>query len=203
MATADQFEPAERLEYEVFEEIGFCRTSSLGRVEEFDEWRDRSEFRVVTDDADVIKGVVRVLLGQYDDLPIGSFPKYRDYPPDPILEYASLAVPVDVRRSGVAEALYRGVWQDAIRSGAGGIAGIGAPWLLDILNGVYNFGFEQLGEGRYYMGGDCIPVGTAVRCLIQRLKNQPSFFQWVTAEVDLRDLPNPGVRDAVADVRRA
>lgn len=146
MATADQFEPAERLEYEVFEEIGFCRTSSLGRVEEFDEWRDRSEFRVVTDDADVIKGVVRVLLGQYDDLPIGSFPKYRDYPPDPILEYASLAVPVDVRRSGVAEALYRGVWQDAIRSGAGGIAGIGAPWLLDILNGVYNFGFERTGR---------------------------------------------------------
>lgn len=200
-AIGEQIEQAERLEYEVFSAIGFCAPSRSGRAEEYDPWQEASSFRIVVSDTGTIMGVVRVIFGEYAALPIGSFRQYREYPPDPVLEYASLAVPSDVRRTGVAEALYRGVWQDAIRMGAGGIAGIGADWILGILNDIYNFGFEELGEGRFYMGSDCIPVGTAVSCLIERLKRQPSFFRWVTAEVDLRDLPIPSVRTAVADVR--
>lgn len=200
-ATGEQIGQAEQLEYRVFSAVGFCAPSDSGRAEEFDRWRQASSFRIVVSDTGEIMGVVRVIFGAYADLPIGSFPQYREYPPDPILEYASLAVRDDVRHTGVAEALYRGVWQDAIRMGAGGIAAIGATWLLTILNDVHNFGFEELGEGRFYMGGDCIPIGTAIGCLVERFKRQPSFFQWMTAEVDLRDLPTPSVRSAVADVR--
>lgn len=200
-AVGEQIQKAEHLEYEVFSAVGFCAPTRSGRAEEFDQWRSASSFRIVVSETGQIMGVVRVIFGEYATLPIGSFRRFRQYPPDPVLEYASLAVPDDVRRSGVAEALYRGVWQDAIRMGAGGIAGIGATWILKVLNDVYNFGFEELGEGRFYMGGDCLPIGTSVSCLIERLKKQPSFFRWVTAEVDLRDLPVPTVRSAVADVR--
>lgn len=193
-ATSAEFDRAERLEYEVFVAIGYCEPSSTGRAEEFDPWREQSTFRIVVSPEGELAGVVRILFGRYEELPIGAFPKWDTYPPDPVLEYASLAVPDTVRGSGVAEALYRGVWQEAIRRGAGGIAGIGAPWLLRILNDTFDLGFEQLGEGRFYMGSDCIPVGISLADLLERLGNQPSFRAWALSEIDLRDVADASTR---------
>jgi hypothetical protein len=192
---------AERMEYEVFVEVGFCEPSSNGRAEEFDRWRDESRFKVVLDEHRRIHGVVRELFGSYDDLPVGSFPRDDAYPPDPVLEYASLAVPRTVRNAGIAEELYRSVWQDAVRIGAGGLVAIGADWLLHILNDTYGYGFRVLGAGRWYMGSDCIPVGTSMDDLLQRLKRQPTFFRWMAEEIDLRDLPVSEFRSAVAAAR--
>jgi hypothetical protein len=202
VAEGDQVAVAERLEYQVFVEIGYCEPSPSGRAEEFDPWRDESRFKVVLDTGGRIRGVVRELYGSYDDLPVGSFPRWDDYPPDPVFEYASLAVPRSARNAGIAEGLYRSVWQDALRVGAPGLVAIGAHWLLDILNGAYDLGFGQLGPGRHYMGSECLPVGTSMSDLLTRLKNQPRFFRWATEEIDLRELPVSEFRSAVASSRR-
>jgi hypothetical protein len=61
-------------------------------------------------------------------------------------------------------------------------------------------GFIQLGPSRPYMGGDCFPMGCEFSQLIRRLKRQPSFFRWAAQQIDLRDLPEPTVREAVASV---
>lgn len=196
-ATTAEFEFAERLEYDAFVEVGYCEPSHLHRAVEFDPWRDESAFQVVLSPQGELSGVVRVLVGPYEDLPIGTFRRWSSYPPDPILEYASLAVPQSARGSGIAEALYRGVWQESIRRGAGGIAGIGAPWLLRILNDTFDLGFEQLGETRFYMGSDCIPLGIALSDLLARLKHQPSFFRWAVSELDLRDISDTATRSSV------
>lgn len=200
-ATGEQVAAAERLEYEVFVDVNFCEPSDQKRAIEFDPWREQSVFKIVLNPKREIRGVVRVLIGDYDDLPIGSFPRDRPFPPDPVLEYASLAVPETERNRGVAEALYRGVWQEALRRGTAGMVGIGADWLLGILNETYDLGFVQLGPGRFYMGSECIPVGTDFTSLLSRLKRQPSFFKWAVSELDLRDLPAADVHDAVAEVR--
>jgi hypothetical protein len=202
VAEGDQVAVAERLEYDVFVEIGYCGPSPDGRAEEFDPWRDESRFKVVLDTGGGIHGVARELYGSYDSLPVGSFPRWDDYPPDPVFEYASLAVPHSARDAGIAEALYRSVWQDALRVGASGLVAIGAEWLLAILNDTYDLGFRQLGPGRHYMGSECIPVGTSMSDLLDRLKNQPRFFRWATEEIDLRDLPVSEFRSAVAASRR-
>lgn len=200
-AQGDQVAEAEAMEYEVFAAIGYCEESPLGRAREFDPWRERSEFKVVRDADGVLRGVVHVLVGRYEDLPIGTFERYREYPPDPLLEYASLAVPVGERNRGVAEALYRGVWQEAIRLNTSGMVAIAADWLLRILNGAYDLGFESLGPKRFYMGSECVPIGTDLIGLIHRLKRQPSFFRWAVAEIDLRNLTSEPVRAAVTAAR--
>jgi GNAT superfamily N-acetyltransferase len=202
-AQGAQVEEAEHLEYEVFLSVGFCEPSSAGRIEEFDPWRADSRFKVVLDSDDRIRGLVRELYGRYDDLPVGTFRRYADYPPDPVIEYASLAVDPDVQSTGVAEWLYASVWQDAIRVGAGGLVGVGADWMLTILNDVWNLGFRQLGEGRWYMGGDCIPIGTSLADMMKRFKRQPTLFRWLVEEMDLRDLHLPEIRSAVESARAA
>jgi hypothetical protein len=192
---------AEQLEYRIFHAAGFCDESADRRVAEFEPWRDASSFKVVLSGTGEVRGAVRTLIGNYDRLPVGKFERSSPYPGDPVLEYASLAVPITERGAGVAEALYRAVWQDALRSGVEGLVAIGEDWLLRILNGVYGFGFEQLGPSEWYMGGDCFPMGTGMRELTDRLTRQPSFFRWVSAEIDLRDLPSPATREAVRQLR--
>lgn len=203
LAEGSLVEEAERLEYDVFVEIGFCEPSTSGRAEEFDPWRDASRFKVVLDSEGRPQGVARELFGNYDDLPIGTFPRYEEYPPDPVMEYASITVSKDVRRGGVAECLYRTGWQDAVRFGASGLVAIGADWAFAILNGTFDLGFRQLGPGRYYMGGDCLPMGTSMTDLIERLRNQPSFFRWGVEEIDLRELSASEFRSAVATALEA
>lgn len=200
-ATPAQALEAERLEYEVFLAAGFCDPSPQHRAHEFDPWRGTSRFQVVVSPDGTVQGAVRLMVGAYAQLPVGAFERTVPVPADPVLEYASLAVSADQRRTGVAEALYRAVWQQALREGVEGIVAIGEGWLVEILNGVYNFGFRQLGPSRWYMGGDCFPMGTEISALLERLKRQPSFFRWVSSEIDLRDLPEPAVREAVRTVR--
>lgn len=192
---------AERLEYQVFLNAGFCSASEHERVEEYEPWRETSEFVAVTSPGGTVEGVVRMLFGTYDDLPVGKFQRDDPYPPDPVLEYASLSVKPECRNTGVAEWLYRAVWQQVLRHGANGMVAIGEAWLMDILNDIYGLGFERLGTSAWYMGGECFPMGTGVSELIERLKRQPSFFRWASAEIDLRDLPRPDVRSAVDDLR--
>jgi GNAT superfamily N-acetyltransferase len=165
---------------------------------EYDPWRPLSRFAVVVSDTGGLCGAVRVLVGAYQDLPAGRFDRDRAWPDDPVLEYASLAVDPTVRSTGVAEALYRQVWQDAVRAGARGMVCIGEDWLFKILNDTYGFGFEPLGPSRWYMGGECMPMGVDIGELAVRLEEQPSFFSWVSTGLDPADVPSDQVRQALA-----
>ena len=188
-ATGARISEAEHIEYEVFRAAGFCESSPLGRVREFEPWRSDSRFKVVLEPDGVLHGTVRYLVGPYHDLPVGSFPAVAGGLADPVLEYASLAVPEHARGTGVSEALYRAVWLEAMRQGVGGVAAIGESWLMQILNDYYDLGFEQLGPSRWYMGGDCFPMGTTLPAVLSRLERQPSFRAWVFSEIDLREMP--------------
>lgn len=184
-------ERARGLEYEVFAEQGYCEPSVDGRVAEYDKWEDASRFHVVVAGADDLIATVRTTAGRYNELPVGKFERWDAYPPDPVVEYASLAVPRTARGAGGAEALYRSVVHEAVAIGAGGLVAIGEQWLLDLLNGVYDFGFRQLGPSRWYMGGECFPMGTSMADLWVHLRTrQPTLYGWFLEgidQVDLRD----------------
>jgi len=98
------------------------------------------------------------------------------------------------------------MWADAIRLRARGVVAIGEQWLLDLLNG-YDFGFAQLGGSRWYMGGECFPMGTSLSHVARRLSaNQPDFWAWLVSELDVRERPLitfADERDAVIDLTRA
>ena len=203
LAEGDLVAEAEKLEYETFHAAGFCGESALERVEAYDPWRGISHFVVVVDPDGVLQGTVRFMLGDYDQLPVGAFERTGTYPPDPVLEYASLSVRPGCRKTGVTEWLYRAVWQQATLRGAASMVAIGETWLMDLLNEAYEFGFEQLGPTRWYMGGDCFAMGTAMADLMQRMLRQPSLFDWGSSVIPLEDIPLPEIRSAVAELRRS
>ena len=199
-ASGHHLSEAERLEYSIFVELEYCRPSSELRSMEYEPWRSESVFQVVVDDQDSVVGTVRTLFGEYDHLPVGKFERTHELPADPVLEYASLADPPGHRAQGVAEELYRAVFQDAVRLGAAGLVALGERWILDFLNGTYGLGFRQLGPSRWYMGGDCFPMGVGLSDLIRRLaRSQPSFLQYLTTEIDLRDATHVDVRHTLLE----
>ncbi len=184
-------ERARRLEYEVFKEQGYCASADDGRVSEYGPWEDQSRFHVVVTSEDQLIATVRTTAGSYDELPVGKFERWESYPANPVVEYASLVVPRDARGAGGAEALYRSVVHEAVAIGAHGLVAIGEQWLLDLLNDVYDFGFRQLGPSRWYMGGECFPMGTSMTDLWSHLRSrQPTLYHWFMEgihAVDLRD----------------
>ena len=186
-ATDEQFEAAERIEYEVFLENGYCAESRSLRVEEYDAWRDVSDFWIVESDEGELRGVVRVIRGSFDDLPAAVFDRWEPFPSDPVLEMASLAVLHGDRSTGVAQELYRGGFMDAVRSNMSGVVGIGADWTLRLFTDL-GMPFRQIGPGKWYMGGDCIPIGASIPEVVQALQDNPAMLEWGTREIDLRDV---------------
>lgn len=199
IATADQFETAERIEYEVFSESGYCSPSERNRVEEYEGWRDVSDFWIVETDKEDIMGVVRVIRGNFVDLPAAVFDRWEPFPADPVLEMASLAVLPDARSTGVAEELYRGGFMDAVRSNMTGVVGIGADWTLRLFTDL-GMPFRQIGPSRWYMGGECIPIGAHVGEIIQSLRDNPSMLEWGAREIDLRDVETKRTTPSSDDV---
>lgn len=183
------FDEAERLEYQSFVAEGFCGTSDSGRVGEYEPWREWSVFHVVKDNDDQLVGVVRGLVGEFRDLPVGHFVTTVEVPPNPVYEYASLAVVKEGRSLGVAEALYRSVWNHAVRCGVGGLVAIVEEWLLNLLTDHYCFGFERLGPTEWYMGGHCLPAGGQLaRISCQLPDERPKLWSFLTETLSADEL---------------
>ena len=192
---------AELIEYSVFVESGFCEPNEAERVLEYDAWREQCEFQVVVSDTDEVTAVVRTIVGRYEDLPVGKFARDEQRPPDPVLEYASLAIPASNRRQGQAEELYRAVFVEGVRHGVGGLVAIAEDWLLRLLQQGFDLPFTRLGPSKWYMGGDCFAIGMDMHETFRHLAvRQPSFLGWVLSEIDLRDIPSPDLRGTVASV---
>jgi hypothetical protein len=192
IAEGELAERARLLEYEVFVEQGYCEADPDGRIAEYRPWEDRSQFHTVVGPDGRLIAAVRTTMGSYAGLPVGKFERWDEYPPDPVIEYASLVVPKGARGLGGAEELYRSVVHQALRTEAGGLVAIGEQWLFDLLNDVYDFGFRQLGPSRWYMGGECFPMGTSMEHLMQHFReDQPTLHDWFLEGLDVIDLRDP------------
>lgn len=191
IAAGEMVERARRLEYDVFRRQGYCEPTKDGRIDEYRNWDNISKFHVVVMPDGELIATVRTTAGPYESLPVGKFPRWRRYPSGPVVEYASLVVAPGSRGAGGAEALYRSVVHEAVAGGFDGIVAIGEQWLLDLLNTAYDSGFRQLGLSRWYMGGECFPMGTSMKDLWDHFRvRQPTFYRWFMEgihEIDLRD----------------
>jgi hypothetical protein len=167
---------AERLEYQVFHAAGFCEPSPTGTCVEYELYRDRSLFHCVIDSVGRTVAVVRSIVGAYDDLPVGSFPRQEGYPDDPVMEWATLAVADGVRGTGMAEALYKSSWYRAMRETDGRCVAIISDWVLELFRSGYGFPFRQLADARWYMGDWCYPVGVDGDAMLDMLADQPRFL---------------------------
>jgi GNAT superfamily N-acetyltransferase len=193
LTTADdeQFPVAERIEYEVFLDAGYCEESPDGRALEYEPWRHISRYWVVLNAENDIRGVVRVIHGNYENLPVSVFERDTTFPEDPLLEMASLAVLPDERSTGVAQELYRGAFMDAVRSGMRGVVGIGELWTLKLFTDL-GLPFRQLGPSRWFMGGNCIPIGASIKEILDGLPENPNIMEWGLQEIDLRETDDAG-----------
>lgn len=187
VATGDLVDEARKLEYEVFLEKGYCEPSADGRIREYAPWEDRSEFHVVVDPQGRLTAALRTTVDVYERLPVGKFERLNGYPDGVLTECASLMVPAWARGQAGTEALYRSVVMSAVRRGDGGMVAIGEDWLLEFLNGAYDFGFSRLGPSHWYMGGECFALGVSMSDFLDNMRaRQPSFADWFITEVDLR-----------------
>jgi len=182
------FASLEALEYSVFLDSGYIEPNEVKRVLEYDPWIDRSEFLAVLDQGQEAVGCVRVMVGDYDSLPVAKLERTVFDLPDPVCEYASLAVSPQKRSTGVAEELYRAVWLHARAHGASGLVALVDPWLHELLRDYYGFPFERLGPTTHYMGGDVHPIGMSLRigeALVPTIR--PELWEWLAEGAAARE----------------
>lgn len=192
---------AEEFVYDVYRQVGYCRSSSRKRVEELQRWSDRSVFHVVADEADVVVGTVRTVVGQYDELPIGQFRRNDIRHSDPVCELGALAVEASARSTGVIEHLYRAGWLHAARSKSSALVAVIEPWLLEVFTSSYGLAFKQIGEGQDYLGGYSVPtsfplVPRSYEILAER---NPDFMRWTGEAVTVEELINWGIPIVLTD----
>lgn len=171
---------AEEFVYDVYRHVGYCQASSRKRVEELQRWSDRSVFHVVADESDVVVGTVRTVLGQYEELPIGQFARNDFRHSDPVCELGALAVEASARSTGVIEHLYRAGWLDAARSESSALVAVIEPWLLEVFISSYGLAFEQIGDGKDYLGGYSVPTAFPLVPRTYEIlgEQNPGFLSW-------------------------
>lgn len=188
------FVAAEAVEHDVFAQENFITPSPQRRVGEYEAYRGISTFHAVVAPDGSVMGCVRTLLGPWRELPVGKFAPEGWTPEEVLLEYASLAVTPDCRGVGIAEALYRSVWIEGRRSPANGLAAIVEAWLFELLRDTYGFGFSSVGQARWYMGGDCLPVVAPFGELERRLpRERVRLWEYLCRPVPPEELASWGV----------
>lgn len=176
----DRWVQLEAFVYDIYRQVGYCEESPRRRVEELARWDDRSRFHAVFDGDDEPVGVVRTILGPYDELPVGKFTRTDFRDPDPVCELSSLTVRTDVRSTGVIEHLYRAGWLDALQRGASAVVALIDQWLLDVFVETYHLPFTVIGVAREYMGGVPVPAGLPLGGQHYRpmAASNPDFWAW-------------------------
>lgn len=191
-ATGRLWDEAASFQYEQFLTQGFCAPSTQKRVEEYDEWSDRSVFHVVHDGLE-IRGVIRTITAPYDELPVAKVAtRTGDFPPDQCCEFASFTVASDSRRrTGVAESLFRSALMQAVDDRATSVVAVVVPSLFHLLRRFYGFPFVELGPAKYYMGSDSLPIGLTLLSCAEALASESRdnyrwFFGGLTTEEIVR-----------------
>lgn len=197
----EMWDRAERFVYDIYREVGYCEASERGWVEELARWTDRSTFHAVIDDVEGIIGTVRVICGQYDDLPVGKFQRTADPLRDPVCELSSLTVRNDVRSTGVIEHLYRAAWLDSFRTGSSAVVALIDDWLLDVFTGTYHLPFAVVGEAEDYMGGRPLPVAMPLTgsAYDELAASNPDFWRWTLEAVSPEEAERWGLTTELGD----
>jgi hypothetical protein len=141
------------------------------------------------------------MFGRFDDLQVGQFGRFRPWPPDPVLEYGSVAVRRHARKTGTAAWLYRFVAHEAFRLGANGLVAVTEQWTMDLINSSFPMGMEKIGPSKWYMGGECFPMGATLEGILERSTVWPGWFRWSAGTIDLRSVADQEIREIVIDLR--
>lgn len=198
-ATADaDLAVAQGLEHDVFVAEGFVPASDRHVIEEYTDLGPQSRWYLARRGRDTA-GVLRVI--EPGPVPV---PAVRSFAIDAAaqdllarhryVEIGTLALPTAERGSDVGLHLYRAALRDSMRDGVTVWVAVLEQWLLEHYAAA-GFGFEPMGAGRYYMGGDCLPVVLDIERTMAGLRaNQPALYRWLTvgtaAAADAR-VPRP------------
>jgi GNAT superfamily N-acetyltransferase len=148
---------AEQFVYENYREQGYCRESPRRWVEEVDQWREGSVLHVICD-GDEVLGVLRTIIGTFEELPVSQFERTREMRPGNLLDGGSLVVKADYRGVGLATELYRHWIEVGIRNRVEGFCLLMDDGLVDVLHQFYALPTHAFAERRHYMGGDIEPL---------------------------------------------
>ena len=184
------WEEAAAYEYDCFTAFGWCEQNDRRRLAEYEAWDDESVFHVArvagTDASGGIVGVMRTIIGPYEELPVALIGHTDEVPvPDPVCEVASLVVdPSFERAREVAEYLMRAGYTEARANGAHGLAEAVEAWLLEMFRDGFGLVTVTLGGPTWHMGGDLYPmVMPLVESEAKLIENRPTWYKWLTAEL--------------------
>jgi hypothetical protein len=176
---------AQGLEHDVFAAEGFVAASDRRVIEEYIDLGPQSRWYLARRGGDTA-GVLRVIEPGTVQVPaVRSFAI--DAGAEDLLarhryvEIGTLALPAAERGSDVGLHLYRAALHDSLRDGVTVWVAVLERWLLEHY-ATAGFGFEPMGAGRYYMGGDCLPVVLDLERTLAALQaDQPALHRWLTA----------------------
>ena len=176
----DAWMKAEAFVYDIYLKLGYTAESSRSQVEELARFHDYSRFFAVVDEDDRVIGTIRAIYGEFEDLPVGKFTRVDFEDQGAMCELSSIVVDPSVRSIGIIEHLYREGWADATRSGCSAITGLGEKWLLDAFRDTYGLPFVPVGQPKYYMGGDVIPMimTNNVDAMHEICRCNPGYLGW-------------------------
>jgi GNAT superfamily N-acetyltransferase len=170
---------AEQFVYANYRERGYCAVSSRSWIEEIQPWRDGSTLHVITEGTEVL-GVIRTVVGEFHELPVGQFDLVADLEPGTqLLDGGSLAVKFDYRGFGLATELYRQWIQFGIRHRVDGFAMMMDDGMVEIMRKYYALPTHTLAERRQYMGGDIEPLVVWMDEMLEALARQrPALYRY-------------------------
>jgi hypothetical protein len=175
---------ARGLEHDVFAAEGFIAVSDRRVIEEYTDLDPQSRWYLARRGAETA-GVLRVI--EQGPVPVPAVRAFAIaaaaqelFARQRYIEIGTLALTAAERGSDVGLHLYREALRDSLRDGVTVWVAVLEQWLLEHF-AVMGFPFEPMGAGRYYMGGDCLPVVLDLERALAGLRaNQPALHRWLT-----------------------
>lgn len=185
---------AERFVYRTYREQGYCIESDREWVEEVEPWRDRGTLHVICD-GDEVLGVLRTIVGRFEDLPVSQFQQTRPLRDGLLLDGGSLAVKSDFRGVGLATELYRNWLEVGIRSGVAGFCMLMDDGYVDVMHQLYALPTHAFAARERYMGGDIEPLVVYIDEMLEQMARlRPNLYKFAISgftpeEIAKYDLP--------------
>lgn len=171
---------AEQFAYEQYRERGFCRESPRRWIEETDRWRDGSTLHVICE-GDEVLGVLRTIVGRFDELPVSQFEPIDTMHEGTFLDGGSLAVKADHRGLGLATELYRHWVEIGVRNHVRGFCLLMDDGLVDFLHTMFALETHPFAQRRDYMGGDIEPLVVWMPQMLHHMARvRPELYKFAT-----------------------
>ncbi len=171
---------AERFAYTQYRERGYCRESRRQWIEETDPWREGSTLHVICEGDEVI-GVLRTIVGRFEELPVSQFEPIEVMPDGTYLDGGSLAVKADHRGIGLATELYRHWVEVGVRNRVRGFCLLMDDGLVDFLHTMFALETHPFARRRNYMGGDIEPLVVWLPDMLHRMAIvRPELYKFAT-----------------------